>query len=192
MSKKHGTALSLGQFTELAAAVLKALPRDIDPTVADGWVQNGASLVNALKTALCPPINTKAEPSVTGFDPAFVGENWSVESGGEPLAGWNSKSATAISALLPLESSITGDEWRRRLASKTHLGASEFLHYWNNQGDIPAEWKGKYVFFDRTVLRGPYGGRYSLSLYWHGGRWYWSYYWLDYDRDADYLSALAS
>ena len=44
----------------------------------------------------------------------------------------------------------------------------------------------------RTKLRSPNGNRYSLYLYWNGGRWNWNYNWLDNDRDADYLSALAT
>ncbi len=58
---KHGTALSTGQFAEFAGAVIRALPRDIDPEVALGWANNGASLTRVMKDALCPPEEMLAE-----------------------------------------------------------------------------------------------------------------------------------
>ena len=51
----RGTALSLGNFVELECAVLKALPRDIDPDVAANWARNGESLTRVLREALMPP-----------------------------------------------------------------------------------------------------------------------------------------
>jgi hypothetical protein len=49
----HGTALSLGQFAELVAAVTRNLPRDIDPDIADCWVRNGKALAKVLQGSLC-------------------------------------------------------------------------------------------------------------------------------------------
>ncbi len=60
---KHGTPLSIGQFSELAGAVIKALPRDIDPDVALNWANNGAALKKALRDALCPTV--KGRPKST-------------------------------------------------------------------------------------------------------------------------------
>ena len=57
---KHGTALSVGQFAEFSAAVLKALPRNIDPEVALDWARNGASLSGALAKALCSGADASA------------------------------------------------------------------------------------------------------------------------------------
>ena len=52
---KHGTASQVaGSYIELQAAVLRALPRDIDPDVALGWTQNSKSLARVLKSALTP------------------------------------------------------------------------------------------------------------------------------------------
>ncbi|MFZ2555467.1 MAG: hypothetical protein WAZ27_05280 [Minisyncoccia bacterium] len=62
--KNHGTALSIGQFTEFSAAVIKALPRDIDPEVALNWANNGAGLAKVLKDALCPPETAPEKPKV--------------------------------------------------------------------------------------------------------------------------------
>ncbi|OGZ05671.1 MAG: hypothetical protein A2845_04930 [Candidatus Lloydbacteria bacterium RIFCSPHIGHO2_01_FULL_49_22] len=56
---KCGTPLSLGQFTEFAAAVLKALPRDIDPGIALQWATNGDELKKVLRSVLCPSSDIK-------------------------------------------------------------------------------------------------------------------------------------
>lgn len=52
---KHGTASQVtGSYVEFQAAVLRALPRDIDPDVALRWTQNGESLARVLREALTP------------------------------------------------------------------------------------------------------------------------------------------
>lgn len=52
--RKRGTASISGAYIEFQAAVLKALPRDINPDVAFGWTQNGESLARVLREALSP------------------------------------------------------------------------------------------------------------------------------------------
>jgi hypothetical protein len=55
MTTKHGTASQVtGSYVEFQAAVLRALPRDIDSDVALGWTQNGESLARVLREALTP------------------------------------------------------------------------------------------------------------------------------------------
>lgn len=55
MITKHGTASQItGSYVEFQSAVLRALPRDIDPDVALGWTQNGEALARVLKNALTP------------------------------------------------------------------------------------------------------------------------------------------
>jgi len=51
-----GTPLSIGVYAELASAVLKALPRNIDSTTALEWARNGQKLGQALASLLCPPV----------------------------------------------------------------------------------------------------------------------------------------
>ena len=51
----NGNNLSLGQQANFHAAVVKALPRDINPDVARGWEANGEALTKVLGSALCPP-----------------------------------------------------------------------------------------------------------------------------------------
>ena len=65
-----GTALSLGQFAEFSAAVLKALPRDMNPSDALAWARNGEKLERVLQSALCPlatPVPA-TEPIVLSVD----------------------------------------------------------------------------------------------------------------------------
>ena len=60
----NGTASQLtvpGAYVEFQLAVLRALPRDINPDVADGWRNNGQSLARALREALLPPDEPAAE-----------------------------------------------------------------------------------------------------------------------------------
>jgi hypothetical protein len=60
----HGTASQLtvpGAYVEFQLAVLRALPRDIDPDIADGWRNNGQSLAKVLREALLPPDNPATE-----------------------------------------------------------------------------------------------------------------------------------
>lgn len=53
MTKDRNT-LSLAQQANFHAAVLKALPRDIDPDLAQNWERNGKSLTRVLREALLP------------------------------------------------------------------------------------------------------------------------------------------
>ena len=60
----YGTASQLtvdGAYVEFQLAVLRALPRDIDPDIADGWRNNGQSLAKVLREALLPPENPAIE-----------------------------------------------------------------------------------------------------------------------------------
>lgn len=52
---KNGNTLSLGQQANFHAAVLKALPRDLDPSEAHYWEMNGKSLTEVLRSALTAP-----------------------------------------------------------------------------------------------------------------------------------------
>ena len=55
MTTKHGTTSQVtGGYVEFQAAVLRALPRNIDSDVALGWTQNGESLAQVLREALTP------------------------------------------------------------------------------------------------------------------------------------------
>jgi hypothetical protein len=45
-------SMTTGQFRELAGAVLRTIPDDLDPTVAQKWIENQEELRDALRQAL--------------------------------------------------------------------------------------------------------------------------------------------
>lgn len=47
--------MALDQFAELSAAVARSLPREMEPSVAQGWIENQAGLAKVLREALMPP-----------------------------------------------------------------------------------------------------------------------------------------
>ncbi|MBI4123031.1 MAG: hypothetical protein HY458_01550 [Parcubacteria group bacterium] len=53
--------MTTGQFREFAGAVLRSLPDDLDPTTAQGWIENQESLRRILHESLVPP------EAVSGF-----------------------------------------------------------------------------------------------------------------------------
>lgn len=66
---KHGTASQVtGGYAEFQAAVLQALPRDINADVAFGWMQNGKALARVLREALTPGVKTNAYPVSVDYD----------------------------------------------------------------------------------------------------------------------------
>lgn len=89
------------------------------------------------------------------------------------------------------EERITGENKLARLKELQQqegsilLDAKLFELLYNNQNDIPQQWKEKinnqtqYIFFDGTILRGSRGSRYVPCLYWNDSAWHWHYYWLD-------------
>ncbi|KKU94875.1 MAG: hypothetical protein UY24_C0007G0001 [Parcubacteria group bacterium GW2011_GWA1_48_11b] len=58
--------MTTGQFREFAGAVLRSLPDDLDPTTAQGWIENQESLARVLRETLLPdgkPAGLPAEAS---------------------------------------------------------------------------------------------------------------------------------
>lgn len=74
---KHGTASVTGNYVEFQAAVLRALPRDIDSEVALEWANNGLRLACVLREALVP--TGKQLQPVGNVYPVVVNYEMSVE-----------------------------------------------------------------------------------------------------------------
>ena len=65
--KNHGTTPQItGIYAEFQAAVIKALPRDIDQDVALGWTKNGEALARILREALTP----SGKPTTSAYPPS--------------------------------------------------------------------------------------------------------------------------
>jgi hypothetical protein len=67
----HGTALPIGTFAELSAAVIRNLPRDISRETALSWINNGKRLQRVLNEVLLEPLTVCNFPvwgmAVMGF-----------------------------------------------------------------------------------------------------------------------------
>lgn len=70
---KSGTASQVnGVFVEFQAAVIRAVPRDIGPDVALGWVKNGEALARVLRESLMPAVRS-TYPVTVDYD-LFISE----------------------------------------------------------------------------------------------------------------------
>ena len=71
-----------GDTLNFNKAVLRALPHDIDPNIADGWRNNTGALAKVLREALLPPDNPATEavrfpsPNRTAPHPRLHGEGF--------------------------------------------------------------------------------------------------------------------
>lgn len=74
----NGNTLSLGQQANFHAAVLKALPRDINPQIARAWEQDGRGLTRVLRDVLLPPEDQVPEDDIIRVDRSVRPEypNW--------------------------------------------------------------------------------------------------------------------
>lgn len=55
--REHGKAsrVGVGQFREFAGTVLRCLPDDLDPSTAQGWIDNPEAVRKVLRRAFMPP-----------------------------------------------------------------------------------------------------------------------------------------
>ncbi len=155
------------------------------------------------------------------FDPAsFLSKDWAIWRGpadGDGLSGEEDIDPRGLALteidvsklrfetnLKKGEKSIKGEEKLRRqkeIANLIRLGGNTFLglleDYRANKENSILEWiyrtyKITFLDFMGQVLRYPYGYRYVLYLYRNdGGKWNWSYSWLDYGWNDDNPSACA-
>ena len=141
------------------------------------------------------------------FNPAkekFLGKGWRID---EPedsnylaLTGFNPSEIVLDHAIKDGENCINGEERLTRLKAKTdfiRLGAKAFFAFKRNPHLLPEDWKKRngngnirFIHFDGTILRYPYGDRLSLYLFWNDGEWIWNTDWLDDVWNRDSLSAL--
>ncbi len=138
----------------------------------------------------------------TSFDPVkLLGQGWTIEEQEErslALTRIDLAKVRLEHMLRGNEGWITGEARLRRLKEAGYilLDAKVFQTLWKNQTLIPEAWKQKtngnttHISFDGTILRDPDGSRDVVYLYWSGGRWRWSYDWLEDDWSADDPSAV--
>jgi hypothetical protein len=208
----HGTASQLhvdGGYVEFQQAVLRALPRDIDPTTADGWRNNGESLARVLREALLPPekpateavpTESKPEPALPTFVIVDCDLNPRVPSGlyltGEGTEHRRmgkvilekrdgklyANGREVVRYLSPNQKgsgTIQGHKLRKELKNKQVLNACILDALLANPHLIPDDWKTGVTYFWGTIFRIADGLLYVGCLFWLGSRWDWDYYWLD-------------
>ena len=120
----------------------------------------------------------------------FVPDNWKVEEhikGG--LLEWHPSKVAFYLSAQQKGGSIKGNKLRKELKGKPVFNACLLDYLLAHPQLIPESWKGKYICFWGTVYRDSDGNLFVRCLYWFGGHWCWSYYWLDDDFD-DYRPAL--
>ena len=115
----------------------------------------------------------------------FVPNGWSVPEGFHRKGGqfkWDvSQVVLYLSKGQQFGKWIDGNKLRNELKGKPVYNANVLDYLLANPDLIPEEWKSKHVFFWGTVYCYSDGFLCVRYLYWYGDRWYWSYYWLDYD-----------
>ena len=183
-----GNTLSLDQQANFHAAVLKALPRDIDPVTARSWEKNGKALTKVLRGALCLPDDTlgQAVQAVVQHvidcdaDP-YLPDGWK---GVEEHQKGGSFTFDAASVSLYLSDRqkkrpwLVGHKLREELKGKSVMNANVLDYLLAHSELIPESWKGQYVFFWGTIYRGSGDGLYVRYLYWYGDGWDWGSFWL--------------
>ena len=100
----NGNTLSLGQQANFIAAVIKSLPRDIDPEVTRGWEQNGEALTKVLRATLCPPSQFELNEhghivlTITGLDLTGEEEFKRITAAGFRVSRWSHSCLTSTNA----------------------------------------------------------------------------------------------
>jgi hypothetical protein len=171
--------------------VLKNLPRDIDPTVADGWATNGESLARALRNALCPPefkepeidfticvdrsvrpsypdwVEMVMHPELEGTGPAEYNLQRDVELWLHPKQKKGTVSGNDIHALLKESNTLADQLGLTDLVAIRDVGIVVFRELF----------KGKVVFGWKSVVQHRHGRLHVPYLYGRGDgvvlRWHW-------------------
>ncbi|OGZ41382.1 MAG: hypothetical protein A3C80_02625 [Candidatus Ryanbacteria bacterium RIFCSPHIGHO2_02_FULL_45_43] len=202
MTIKHGTiSYVTGSYIEFQAAVLRALPRDIDSNVAHGWTQNGESLARVLRKALTPdnmPAGLPAEASAKASNtyPLSVDYGRSVEDGvkagrydlaNSDITSRNfptKRKGTAEIAVEPIHFNrcISTDEALRELDMMGYRPAElqELLAFGEKYPEVQREFT---VVASGSVWQNRYGNRDVPGLGRFGSRRYLELFWFGYDFD---------
>jgi len=184
-------------WSELDLEVLQGIIR----TSKDAGKQFTAFLKNGGKMII-GKINSIFIDRSKPFDPEkFIGKGWSIEEQDERSLSITELDLDKVqfkTCFKSGENLIKGEEKLKRLKAdgRVRLDAKIFQMFWGNLHLIPGSWKEKvngnirFILFDGTILRGPDGDRYALSLYWYDGEWRWHCRWLEGGWIANILSVV--
>ena len=136
------------------------------------------------------------------FDPTtFIGNGFSIDEQDDKSLALTEIDLTKVmfdTTLEKGEKTVKGENKLKRLKEKNviRLDVGIFKELWENQHLTPEKWKENtnknttFLFFDGSILRNSNDDRFVLCLYWNGGRWVWSYYWLGNDFNVSIPSAV--
>ena len=171
-----GTAsMSTEQFREFAGVVLRSLPDDLPPAVAQRWIGNGAELRKVLRETLYPNVPTPT------FLRDMAKEGWTLveDVEGDPLSADNLE---LVSFLRRREDHVSGETMRERAKKeKANLGQRQAEWLLEHQEEIPSDWQNYYLVFPGTVWQASGDDLGVPGLCWHGDGWYLSFGWLEDD-----------
>jgi len=191
-------SMTTGQFREFAGAVLRFLPDDLDPTTAQGWIENQESLRKILREALTPD----GKPAGNSY-PLSVDYGRSVEDGVKTgRYNWADSDITshnfptkrkgaaevAVVELTYFNRVISTDEALRELdrmgcrPAELHVLLAFGEKYPEVQHEFPVVALG-------SVWQSRSGDRLVPYLRRHGSRRHLYLYWVGYDWDEIYRFA---
>ncbi len=87
---------------------------------------------------------------------------------------------------------IDGNKLSKELAGKNVLNANVLDYLLAHTDLIPAEWKGKTVFFWGTIYSDSFGDLFVRCLYWNGSARHWGFRWLIGGFDGGFPAALSA
>ena len=168
--------MEINQFVEFSSAVLRSLPRDMDPTTTQSWITNQRVLADILRKALVPDsVSVAIQVSAVVLQPPY--EGWElVDNDPNPVGTLELELSEFLE---PGEKYVEGDVMRDRAKkSGLMLGEQHARALLEQQECIPEAWRKFYLVFPGTVWRGRGGGLSVPYLYWYGGRWDLGFGWL--------------
>ncbi|MEK7537295.1 MAG: hypothetical protein AAB584_02540 [Patescibacteria group bacterium] len=145
--------LQIDQFVEFSAAVLRSLPRDLDQTTAQSWIQDQRALADVLRKSLKPESEsiTIGISNTNPFTPPY--EGWElVEDATSPVGTLELE----LSEFLKQgEDSVKGKVMRERAkkSGPMMLGERHARALFEKQERIPEAWRKFYLVFPGTVWR---------------------------------------
>ncbi|MFA5128798.1 MAG: hypothetical protein WC445_02390 [Patescibacteria group bacterium] len=160
--KKLGT----DQFAELGAAVLRSLPRDMEPELAQFWILHQDLLATTLDGALIARQPAKPTELELPTEMTVGGRTYEI-----------------LSFLREGEERVHGHTMVARAEKLgAYLGKEDCEFILAHQDEIPAALRGKIVFVFPD-MRYPVGRECVAYLRWRGDRWYQYWGWLDVGWD---------
>lgn len=188
----HGPA-SIGQAFEFSAALLRALPRvmeRMDPDRIQHFIGKGDELAELLGAALAQnvgkTVNLAAEAKV------IKGYTVTSHTPGDAAFVWDPAKVTLfLSPEQEGDEVIKGTELQPKVIKQAPFNANLLDYLLLEHPElIPADWKGKEVFFWGTVYRDAGGDACVRCLSRDGGGWCWRARWLGRGWDAHHPAAV--